>query len=55
MDKRNLFSEIAEGFDALASERTGKQTLRTPLFLPSSGGIGVLENQNNSPTSSSLV
>lgn len=29
MTKRNLFAEIVEGFDALASERTGKQTLRT--------------------------
>ena len=29
MKKRNLFAEIAEGFDALASERAGKQTLRT--------------------------
>ena len=29
MEKRNLFAEIAEGFDALASERDGKQTLRT--------------------------
>ena len=29
MKKRNLFVEIAEGFDALANERAGKQTLRT--------------------------
>ena len=29
MIKRNLFSEINEGFDALAGARTGKQTLRT--------------------------
>ena len=29
MKKRNLFAEIAEGFDALANERAGKQTLRT--------------------------
>jgi len=28
MKKRNLFAEIAEGFDALANERAGKQTLR---------------------------
>ena len=28
MNKRNLFAEIAEGFDALANERAGKQTLR---------------------------
>ncbi len=29
MKKRNLFDELAEGFDALAEERTGKRTLRT--------------------------
>ncbi len=29
MKKRNLFTEIAEGSDALADARTGKQTLRT--------------------------
>lgn len=29
MKKRNLFAEITEGFDALANERAGKQTLRT--------------------------
>ncbi len=29
MKKRSLFEEIAEGFDALADERAGKQTLRT--------------------------
>lgn len=29
MKKRNLFDEIAEGFDALAEERAGKHTLRT--------------------------
>lgn len=29
MKKRNLFDEIAEGFDALAEQRTGKRTLRT--------------------------
>ena len=28
MKKRNLFAEIAEGFDALAAERAGKITLR---------------------------
>jgi len=27
--KRDLFSELNEGFDALASERAGKRTLRT--------------------------
>ena len=27
--KRNLFEEIAEGFDALAEERLGKLTLKT--------------------------
>lgn len=29
MKKRNLFSEISEGFDALSGARAGKQTLRT--------------------------
>jgi putative transcriptional regulator len=29
MKKRNLFAELAEGFEALADERTGKRTLRT--------------------------
>jgi len=29
MKKRNLFAEISEGFEALASERAGKRTLRT--------------------------
>lgn len=29
MKKRNLFAEIADGFDALAEERAGKRTLRT--------------------------
>ena len=29
MKKRNLFAEIAEGFDALADARVGKRTLRT--------------------------
>lgn len=29
MTKRNLFAEIAEGFDALAEARAGKRTLRT--------------------------
>ena len=27
--KRKLFTEIAEGFDALAAQRAGKRTLRT--------------------------
>ncbi len=27
--KRNLFAEIAEGFEALADERAGKRTMRT--------------------------
>lgn len=31
MNKRNLFAEIAEGFDALANARNAKQTLRTNL------------------------
>lgn len=29
MKKRNLFAELAEGFEALAEERSGKRTLRT--------------------------
>jgi putative transcriptional regulator len=29
MSKRRLFEEIAEGFDAMSSARTGKKTLRT--------------------------
>ncbi len=29
MKKRNLFAELAEGFDALAEERAGKRTLRS--------------------------
>ena len=29
MTKRNLFAELTEGFDALASARKGKKTLRT--------------------------
>lgn len=29
MTKRSLFSELAEGFDALAQARSGKRTLRT--------------------------
>ena len=29
MKKRNLFAELAEGFEALAEERAGKRTLRT--------------------------
>lgn len=29
MNKRNLFAEIAEGFEALAEAREGKRTLRT--------------------------
>ena len=29
MTKRNLFAEMTEGFDALASARKGKKTLRT--------------------------
>jgi len=29
MKKRNLFAELAEGFEALADSREGKQTLRT--------------------------
>lgn len=29
MKKRNLYSELIEGFEALAEERTGRRTLRT--------------------------
>ena len=29
MTKRDLFAELSEGFDALASARAGKRTLRT--------------------------
>lgn len=29
MKKRNIFSELMEGFDALESERVGKHTLKT--------------------------
>lgn len=29
MKKRNLFTELAEGFEALSEERAGKRTLRT--------------------------
>ena len=29
MTKRNLFTELTEGFDALAAARKGKKTLRT--------------------------
>ncbi len=29
MKKRNLYAELAEGFEALAEERVGKRTLRT--------------------------
>jgi putative transcriptional regulator len=34
MKKRNLFNEIAEGFDALREERIGKRTLRTHAVEP---------------------
>ncbi|WP_369869744.1 hypothetical protein [Achromobacter sp. AONIH1] len=29
MKKRNLYTEIAEGFDAMSNARAGKHTLRT--------------------------
>jgi putative transcriptional regulator len=29
VQKRNLFADLAEGFEALAEEREGKRTLRT--------------------------
>jgi putative transcriptional regulator len=34
MKKRNLFNDIAEGFDALREERLGKRTLRTHAVEP---------------------
>jgi putative transcriptional regulator len=34
MKKRNLFNDIAEGFDALREERIGKRTLRTHAVEP---------------------
>jgi putative transcriptional regulator len=44
--KRNLFEELAEGFDALAEEREGKRTLRTHAVelhpVPSITGEDVL-------------
>jgi len=44
-DKRDIFAELTEGFDALKSERSGKLTLRTfkveskpaPVLLPQDG------------------
>jgi putative transcriptional regulator len=32
MKKRNLFAELADGFDALTEERAGKRTLRTHVI-----------------------
>jgi putative transcriptional regulator len=32
--KRNLFSELMEGFDALADQRAGKRVLRTHTMKP---------------------
>ena len=32
--KRNLFNELMEGFDALATQRAGKRTLRTHAVKP---------------------
>lgn len=32
--QRNLFSELMEGFDALADQRAGKRTLRTHAVKP---------------------
>lgn len=34
MKKRNLFNEIAEGFETLRDERQGKRTLRTHAVEP---------------------
>ena len=50
---RNLFSELQEGFDALADERQGKRTLRThaitqePLSTPSAPELIALREKLN--------
>ena len=33
-NRRDIFAELTEGFDALKSEREGKLTLRTTCALP---------------------
>lgn len=35
--KRDLFTELIEGFDALAEQRAGKRTLRAHTVKPKSG------------------
>ncbi|MDD3765405.1 MAG: hypothetical protein PHP86_19085 [Nevskiales bacterium] len=51
--KRNLFAELQEGFDALVEERTGKRTLRThtatakPLKAPSAPELIALREKLN--------
>lgn len=46
MKKRNLFSELSEGFDALKAQREGKVTLRTHAVVakiaPQVSGADVL-------------
>jgi hypothetical protein len=54
--KRNLFAELTEGFDALAGERAGKQTLRThavttkPVVPPSADELVALRAEVLSPS-----
>lgn len=51
--RRDLFAELKEGFDALAEERAGKQTLRThvatakPLKTPSATELIALRERLN--------
>ena len=53
VQSRNLFSELQEGFDALADERQGKRTLRThaitqePLSTPSAHELIALREKLN--------
>lgn len=50
--KRNLFSELIEGFIALAEQRVGKRTLRTHTIEAKS--LKLASNQNpQHPTSKS--
>jgi putative transcriptional regulator len=51
MTKRNIFSELVEGFDALQSEREGKLTLRQvkvepkPVLVLGPQEVRTLENR----------
>lgn len=53
VQSRDLFSELQEGFDALADERQGKRTLRThaitqePLSTPSAHELIALREKLN--------